>query len=279
MKLEILILGGRGFLGAAICRELREHNVFTFDRHPGEAGHFQGSILSVEDLKGAATGRDCVINLVGLTPMKKPRGTSYEEVQVQGVRNILSVCEDLGIKKLVQFSALGASKESQITQLRTKGEAENLILQSGIPATIFCPSFVFDTDNEFVKSVGRSAYGCMFPRIPARMQPIFRGDVVKLVRLAVEGVITENRLEIAGPDVMTIFELARKIHHKKRLPCIPIPLVFLKTGMRLAAFLKLFGLSKDQVNSLHLDNTTDTNAAEKYIELTRFDDWLGTVSI
>ena len=273
-KLRILVLGGKGFLGEAVCHELKEHEVFTFGRSPGGKNHFQGDLRSLDDLKNAMTDKDYVINLIGLTPLRKPRGVSYAEAHVQGLENILLVCKEIGVRKLIHIGGLGADKNSSIEYLRTKAEAERLILQSDVPATVFCPSVIFDSGNELVEQARKFAYGLLFPHIPARIQPIFRGDMAKLIRLAVESIITERRIEVAGPEIMTVFEFARKIFHSKGLPCLPIPLFLLKPGMQLVAFFNLFGLGKDQISSLYSDSITHSNGAEKYIQLTSFDDWL-----
>ena len=53
MKKRIIVLGGRGFVGEAICEELNQYNVYTFDRHPGDKNHIQGDINSISNLKKA----------------------------------------------------------------------------------------------------------------------------------------------------------------------------------------------------------------------------------
>ena len=272
--LRILVLGGRGFLGQAVCHELKEHEVFTFGRSPGGANHFQGDLRSLDDVKTAMTDKDCAINLIALTPLRSPRGVTYEEIHVQGVENILLACEEMGVRKLIHIGGIGADIESETEYLRTKAEAERLILQSDVPTTVFCPSLIFDRGNELVEQARKFAYGLTFPHIPARIQPIFRGDMGKLIKLAVEGVIEEGCIEVAGPEIMTVFEFARKIFHSKGLPCFPIPFFLLKPGMRLATFLNLFGLSKDQISSLYSDSITNSNGAEDYIQLKSVDDWL-----
>lgn len=65
-KFKILILGGRGFVGKAICKLLKNHSVFTFDTKPGSKNHFQGDITSFDDLKRAIRRMDYVVNLVAL---------------------------------------------------------------------------------------------------------------------------------------------------------------------------------------------------------------------
>jgi len=278
-QLRILILGGRGFVGRAICNRLKKYSVFTFDTHTGLKNHFQGNINSASDLKKAMNGMDVIINLVGLTPIKKPLQTSYYEIHVQGAKNVVSACKELKIKRLIHMSALGADKNSPIAFLRTKGLGEELVLKLGLNVTVFCPSLIFDKENELVQQLSRTAFTRMFPKIPAQLQPIYRKDIAQLFALAVQGKIKEKKVEVGGPDVMTIFEMAQKIYHKNGYYCLPIPLFFLKFGMKIAAWLHLFGITNDQIRNLYVDNITQSNMAEKYIQLTQFNKWLRKISL
>ena len=273
-KLRILILGGRGFVGNAICSKLKKHLIFTFDRQAGGKNHFQGNINSISDLRKAVRNMDCVINLIGLSPLRKPTGTTYYKVHVDGVKNVLKVCKEFKIKRLVHMSILGANKKSIIEFVRTRGLGEELVMKSRMKSTIFCPSVIYDKENEFVKMARKTAFTLGFPNIPAKIQPVYRQDIAKLFSFAVEEKIKEKKLEIGGPDVMTIFQFAKKIYNRKGFPCIPIPLIFVKTGMKIASWLNLFGITKDQIESLYINNITKSNAAKKYIQLTKFDQWL-----
>ena len=78
---------------------------------------------------------------------------------------------------------------------------------------------------------------------------------------------------------MTIFEMAQKIYHKKGYYCFPIPLFFLKSAMKIAAWLHLFSITNDQIKNLYIDNTTKSNMAEGYIQLTDFNQWLRRISL
>ncbi|MCH8873679.1 NAD(P)H-binding protein, partial [candidate division KSB1 bacterium] len=109
---------------------LKNHLIFTFDRHIGRKNHFQGNINSLSDLKKAIRSMDCVINIIGLSPLRKPTGTTYYEAHVRGVKNVLKVCKEFEIKRLVHMSILGANKKSTIEFTRTKGLGEELVMKS-----------------------------------------------------------------------------------------------------------------------------------------------------
>ena len=281
-NLSVLILGGRGFVGSAICSKLKDYPktyVFTFDRHPGGKKHFQGDILSLSDLNKAIDGVDVVVNLVGLTPIRKPRHTTYKKVHVEGVKNVISVCKALKVKRLIHMSILGADKKSSIEFFRTRGAGEELVLQSGIKTTVFCPSIIYDKENELIKMLSKKAFTRMFLNIRAKIQPVYRQDIAKLYALAIQGIIKEKRIEIGGPDIMTIFQMAKKIYRKKGYSCISIPLFLVKPFMKIFIWTKLFRITNDQIKGFYINNITKSKVAEKYIQLTKFDKWLNRISL
>jgi uncharacterized protein YbjT (DUF2867 family) len=263
-KKRILIIGGTGFVGKAICKELENHRIFTFGK--SSKNNFQGSITSLDDLKKSMKNIDIVINLVGLSPLKKPK-IPYKTIHVDAVKNIINSCKECKVKHLIHMSALGANKNSDIEYLRTKGLGEELVSKSGLKITIFCPSIIYDKENELNKILSKTKFTLFFPNIKAKLQPIHRKDVAMLFKLAINNKIKEKKLDIAGPETLTMFQLAKKIYNQNNFPCFPLPLSIIRSFMILASWLNLFGITKDQIKSLYLDNITKNNLAGKYIKL------------
>ena len=277
-RLNILVLGGRGFLGKAVCIELKEHIVFTFDRNLGNNKHMQGSIENLNDLKKTFSNINCVVNLVGLTPVREPKNTSYYNVHVIGVKNIIEACKLNNVNKLIHVSALGADKNSKIEYIKTKGLAEELVLDSGLNINVICPSVVYDKDSELIKIIDKLAFTRMFPDFKSKVQPVYRGDLARLIRLAVEGKVKEEKIEVGGLDKMTMFNMAEKIYEKKGYSCRKIPIQLVLSLMGLVKLFKLFGITDNQIKIINLDNVTDSKTAEKYVKLIRFDDWINKTS-
>jgi NADH dehydrogenase len=220
-------------------------------------------------------GFDAVVNLVGLSPLKEPYGVSYEEIHVDGARNVVEACEGNGIGRLVHMSALGADSNSAMAFLRTKGEGEELVLESGLDVTVFKPSTIFDDMNELVRMAYRYSVTRIFPYIRTDLQPVYRRDVVELFQLAVEGETEEDVLEVGGPEEMTLFQFVRRIYNANGRKCYPLPIQPLMVlGLYLMEPLPLVPYGADQARFLGFDNTVTTNHAENYIELTSVDDWL-----
>ena len=188
MKQRVLVFGGRGFIGTRIVEMLgrEDYEVFTADRRPGPENHIQTDISSSDSLTAAIREGDIAVNLVGLTPLRRQKRTSYHTVHVVGARNVVEACKGK-CKRLLHMSALGADAGSDNEYLQTKGEGEALVLGSGLPVNVFCPSVIYDLNNELIQMFLKNSKKRLFPRIPALLQPVFRDDIAMLYSLAVQG--------------------------------------------------------------------------------------------
>lgn len=112
MSEKILVTGGGGFLGSAICRQLKNkgYEVVSLSRNTYpelvQAGItcVQGSILSLSDLETAMKGCDGVIHTAARVgtwgPLKE-----YYEVNVQGTDNVIRTAQKLKLRRLVYTSS------------------------------------------------------------------------------------------------------------------------------------------------------------------------------
>jgi len=110
--LKILVTGGGGFLGSAICRQLagQGHQVVAFQRSPAE--HLvadgvvsrQGSITSLPELRSAAEGSQAVIHTAGKAGVWG-NPADYHHINVDGTSNVITVCRELAIPILVHTSS------------------------------------------------------------------------------------------------------------------------------------------------------------------------------
>lgn len=109
--MKILVTGGGGFLGQALCRGLveRGHRVVSFNRghYPVLAelgvGQVQGDLADAHALVHAADGVDAIFH----NAAKAGAWGSYESyhsANVVGTRNVLEACRTHGITRLVYTS-------------------------------------------------------------------------------------------------------------------------------------------------------------------------------
>ncbi len=117
---KCLVIGGAGMLGLEIAKQLYEEGkeVSILDLAPFNDSRFKGYIGDIrnrEDIKKACFGEGSAdsaehIDVVFQTAAavwdtKTPREV-YEEVNIQGNINVIDICRELGIKKLVYSSTI-----------------------------------------------------------------------------------------------------------------------------------------------------------------------------
>ena len=110
--MKVLVTGGGGFLGSAICRQLlaRGDEVVVYQRSAADALEKQGAqvirgdITDAKLLNTASKGVDAIIH----TAAKAGLSVNYDDYfapNVTGTENVLNACRNNGIKKLVFTSS------------------------------------------------------------------------------------------------------------------------------------------------------------------------------
>ena len=108
----ILVTGGGGFLGSAICRQLlsRGDEVIAYQRSaaPGlealGARCVQGDLQDLETLKDSVSGCDAVIHTAGKAGVWGPY-EDYYRANVLGTENLISACRSSEVPHLVYTSS------------------------------------------------------------------------------------------------------------------------------------------------------------------------------
>ena len=154
---RVLVTGGGGFLGTAICRQLLREGkeVVAFQRRAAEhlqssgARIHRGEIDDVAALRYAAEGCDAVIHTAGKAGLWGDPA-EFHRINVGGTQAVISVCRQLSIPVLVQTSSpsivhSGADIEGADESIpiathfespypATKAEAERLVLAANSQA-------------------------------------------------------------------------------------------------------------------------------------------------
>lgn len=114
-----LVTGAAGFVGAAVCRELLAHGyaVTAFVRETTKRDALEGLELSfvigditdIESLRRAIPGHDYVFHIAALFRETRFADQVYFDVNLGGTRNVLQVCREHGVKRLVYCSTTGVT--------------------------------------------------------------------------------------------------------------------------------------------------------------------------
>ncbi len=158
MQKKILVVGGTGMLGKPIAEKLSTSgfDVTVLSTNvekarlslPENIAVAPGDVTDIESLKKQIEGKDFVyINLSAkLTP------ELYETIEIGGCDKIATISKEMGVKRIGYIS--GASShgtKKDIIYLDAKVEAENRIISSGVPYSIFRASWFYESLPQFIQ--------------------------------------------------------------------------------------------------------------------------------
>ncbi|MFZ5814880.1 MAG: complex I NDUFA9 subunit family protein [Bacillota bacterium] len=276
----VLVAGGAGFIGSYIVRNLlrQGHKVVVISRRPESArGKVpagaelrQGDVTDAASLDRALTGVDVVINAVQFPnhPVENPRkGYTYMKVDGEGTTRLVEAARKHGVKRFIYLSGAGVREDKTEPWFVAKLLAEKAIQASGIPYTIFRPSWIYGPeDRSLNKFVAFARYLPFIPVIGSgqeRIQPVFVGDVAHVVAASVDMPQTANRIyEVGGPQELTMDEIIRTMLRVmgKRRPLIHHPVWFIKLATIPMQLLPNPILSPSAVDFVLQEEKVDTTA-------------------
>ncbi|RXK51985.1 complex I NDUFA9 subunit family protein [Halorientalis pallida] len=269
--MNVLVVGGSGFIGTNLSRELNErgHDVTVLSRDPEGEGlpagvdAVSGDVTAYDSIEGAFEGMDAVVYLVALSPLFKPKGGNEKhfEIHTEGTRHVVQAAEEHGVDRFVHMSALGADPDGPTAYIQAKGQAEDIVTGSELDWVIFRPSVVFGEGGEFVSFTKKLTPPGLAP-LPGggkktNFQPIWVGDLVPMLADAMEDDDhVGETYEIGGPEVLSLREIAKMVRGSVILP---VPMGLAGVGLKVAGSIPGFPMGGDQYRSLQFDNTTSDN--------------------
>jgi uncharacterized protein YbjT (DUF2867 family) len=218
-RVRVLLTGATGLIGRAVLAALRGngHEVVALARSADGARLAQGASRHIALDMGRATspadwtahlaGIDAVVNCAGVL-QDSPRD-STAGVHAAGAAALFAACEQSGVRRLVQISAIGVDRDDTTTAFaRSKRAGDDTLMARNLDWVILRPSVV----------VGRQAYGGsalfrglaalpVLPRVTGTgpLQVVQLDDLVRTVLFFLEpGAPTRIALEIAGPERLSL---------------------------------------------------------------------------
>ena len=284
MSKLVTIYGGSGFVGRYIARRMAKAGwrVRVAVRRPSEAifvktygvvGQVEPVLCNIRDDASVASvmkGADAVINCVGV--LAESGKNSFDAVQSEGATRIARISSEMGIKRMVQISAIGADLESESDYARTKAEGEAGVLKYQPDAVILRPSIVFGPEDEFFnRFAGMARMAPVLPVVGAktRFQPVYVDDVAEA---AVMGVLGQANgiYELGGPVTMNfreLMDLMLEVIRRRRLvlniPFFAAKIMAFSFDMLQVVTLGLVKngmITRDQVKNLRNDNVVGEKA-------------------
>jgi NADH dehydrogenase len=249
----LLLTGATGSIGSRLLPLLLEsgEDVRCLVREPRRLGERRVDVqIALGDLgemsdpylvRQALRGVDTVVHLAATIRDQPPK--RIEELNGLATVRLLRAAERSGVRRFVFFSALNASASQRTRFFRAKWLAEQAVLSSPLPTTVFAPSIVYDHSDPWITLLRRFSF---LPVLPvsgtgrAAFEPIWAADAACAVATSL-GREAAPRYELVGPERLTYDEMSDLV---SRIAGRPRPLVHLPLGAVRAGLLagrSLFG--------------------------------------
>ena len=204
-----------------------------------------GDLADPFSFRHALRGVDTVVHLAAAI-RDQPAG-SIEEVAGIAAWRLVRASEQAGVQRFVFFSTLGASTRSRARLMRAKAIAERALVESSLAYTVFAPSMVYSPSDHFITLLERMSLLPVLPLVGsgrAGFQPIWAEDVADCVMAALPGgrmadEATGRRYELAGPEMLTYYEIAECVLQslRRRRPILKVPIPVARRLLKLIELL------------------------------------------
>ena len=218
------IIGGSGFVGSFLIKELKNHIVGNFDKNPSpffDNLTVNGDIRNFDEIK-IPKGTKSVVLLAAEHRDDVSPTSLYYDVNVQGTKNVLQAMDNAGVKSFIFTSSVaiyGLNKvnpdENHIQDPfnhygKSKWQAEQVIREwyhndpNGKSITIIRPTVIFGERNRgnvynLLKQISSGKF-LMIGKGENKKSMAYVGNIVAFIK---------NRIEITEPG-LNIFNYADK---------------------------------------------------------------------
>lgn len=292
--MKIMITGANGHLGIRLIRQMAgRHEVVAAVRSDRAKDKLLSS-LNVErpvvhvvdyadpqSLAEPLVGCDAVVHLVGI--IKETSGNSYRQAHERASEALTQAAKTAGVGRVVYLSILGSQLDSVNACLASRGRAEEIFQNSGIPALVIKVPMVLGEDDYASRALRNRASRAVSVSIrdASLEQPVYAGDVTRALEAGVEAGFS-GTLELAGPESLSRRELVRRagvvVGRRPRIISLP-----LAAGWFIAWLLEVTmsdpPMTRTMLGLLDHDDCVDPSQACQVlgIELTPLDEMLGLV--
>ncbi|MEE2899955.1 MAG: NAD(P)H-binding protein, partial [Gemmatimonadota bacterium] len=113
------------------------------------------SYQRADGLKKALDGVSCVVHLAGI--LIESKASTYESANVASAAAVAGAARAAGVQHIVLVSVIGANSDSPNRYLRSKGEAERVVTESGLSATVLRTTILLGVGTAGAAAILRSA--------------------------------------------------------------------------------------------------------------------------
>jgi uncharacterized protein YbjT (DUF2867 family) len=214
--MRIAIAGGTGTLGRHVVEELRGrgHEVRVLSR---KAPDHPVDLTTGAGLTEALEGCEVVVDAANASGAKRATATL-----VEGSRRLLAAEQKAGVRHHVCVSIVGCDR-APVGYYAVKVQQEHVVEQGAVPWSIVRATQFHELAATALNAVGRYR---VLPLPSIRLQTIAAAEAAQAVADVAEQDARMGRIEVAGPAVVDLRDLARawRAATGRRSVLVPLPL-------------------------------------------------------
>jgi uncharacterized protein YbjT (DUF2867 family) len=199
--MKIVVIGGTGLIGSKLVKKLRE------DGHEPLAASPDTGVDTItgEGLAEALEGAQVVVDVANAPAWEDAAVLDFFQTSS---RNLLAAEKAAGVGHHVTLSVVGSDRLPESGYLRAKVAQEEMVKAGPVPYTILRATQFF----EFIGRLADSSTDGGTVRLPpALVQPEAADDVASTLADVAVGAPLNDTVELAGPEVFRLDELARRV--------------------------------------------------------------------
>lgn len=281
----IVVTGGAGNVGSHTVKRLVElgqpvRALVRSRKRAEERGRLkgldiewvEGDVTRPETLRPAFRDATAVVHTVAIAIEKG--GRSYEAINYQGTVNVVNAVRDVGTRRLVNISQLGADSKLPYRFLASKGKAQDYVAASDLDWTALRPSAIWGAYDEFANSFAKLApfSPFIFPIVGdenAKFHLVWIEDVVtSIVKVLDDPQTIGKEYELGGPEILTLEEIERRtltaIGARRLMVRLPMPAVRIVVTL-MEKLLPAPPVTRSLLELLAVPNVTTENAIYRFV--------------
>ena len=285
----VLTIGGSGFVGSFLIKELHNYKVGNLDKNPSP---FFDNITTIADIRNLdeikiPKGTKCVVLLAAEHRDDISPTSLYYDVNVQGTKNVLQAMDNAGVKNIIFTSSVaiyGLNKtnpdenhpEDPFNHYgKSKWQAEQVIREwysndpNGKTINIIRPTVIFGERNRgnvynLLKQISSGKF-MMIGKGQNKKSMAYVGNIVALIKNKLEKIEPGFHIfNYADKPDFSMVELTQKIEEKMKIkiPSIKIPYLLGMMGGYCFDLISVLSGKKFSISSVRV---------QKFCATTQFD--------
>lgn len=281
----ILVVGGTGFIGQILVRQLIDmgKSVRLLIKPSKDSPKLlkgvpvDVAVTSLRDERGLrAAFRDVSLVFHLVSDERQGSKANLTGVDVEGTIALVRTAKQANVKRMIYLSHLGADQGSAFAVLRTKSISETQILKSRVPYTIFRTAIVYGPGDQFTTSIARLLkYSPGFVLIPGDgstlIQPIWVEDLIACMITAMDDPnMADQVFAVGGGEYFTLRQAIEKVMNvtgRKRILVSLAPAYLRTLALILEQFIPRLPISTHWLDYVGSDRTCSLDTLPRIFDI------------